>query len=374
METNARYMAVGIAVLAIVAALFGFVYWLNDKVSLGARTLYRVRFEDTVSGLQVGAAVQFNGIRVGEVADLQLDKNNLHGIIATVSVESATPIRSDTRVGLVFQGLMGTAAIALGGGAQNSPPLSAAHGEPPILDADPAASLDLTQAARQTLHRFDQLLADNSEGVKSTIGNLKDISGAFSRNSGRIDGIMAGLERLTEGGKAEKATPIFDLEAPNPIAIVGPTFKGQLAIPAPTAVVALQTQRMLTRSPDGRISQLGDAQWSDALPGLVQAKVMQSLADAGLLVAPATSDQPTTINYQLMIDLRDFSTAGTPTAVANIEFFVTFVDPAGHVAGSRLFRATAPVKGAEVAQVVAAFDSAFAVVVKDLAIWIAQTT
>ena len=67
METNARYMTVGIAVLAIVAAVFGFVYWLNNDVGLGARTLYRIRFENSVSGLQVGSAVQFNGIRVGEV-------------------------------------------------------------------------------------------------------------------------------------------------------------------------------------------------------------------------------------------------------------------------------------------------------------------
>ena len=79
METNARYMTVGIAVMAIVAAIFGFVYWLNNNVELGARALYRVRFENNVSGLLIGAAVQFNGIRVGEVASLQLDKDDPRG-------------------------------------------------------------------------------------------------------------------------------------------------------------------------------------------------------------------------------------------------------------------------------------------------------
>src|SRR5271155_4561440 len=116
-------MTVGIAVLAIVASSFGFVYWLNNNVGLGARMLYRVRFEDTVSGLQVGAAVQFNGIRVGEVASLQLDREDPRGILATISVDSTTPMRADTKVGIAFQGLMGTAAVSLSGGAQNSPPL-----------------------------------------------------------------------------------------------------------------------------------------------------------------------------------------------------------------------------------------------------------
>jgi phospholipid/cholesterol/gamma-HCH transport system substrate-binding protein len=225
METNARYMTVGIAVLAIVAAVFGFVYWLNNNVGLGARTLYRVRFENTVSGLQVGAAVQFNGIRVGEVASLQLDKDDPRAIIAAITVDSATPVRADTKVGIAFQGLMGTAAVSLTGGASNSPPLAVAQGETPVLTADPAASQDLTQAARQTLGRVDQMLADNSEGVKGTIDNLKNVSGALSRNSGRIDTIMAGLERLAGGGPAEKPKPIYDLAAPTPAAAVTPLPK-----------------------------------------------------------------------------------------------------------------------------------------------------
>ena len=372
METNARYMTVGIAVLAIVAAVFGFVYWLNNNVGLGARTLYRVRFENTVSGLQVGAAVQFNGIRVGEVASLQLDKDDPRAIIAAITVDSATPVRADTKVGIAFQGLMGTAAVSLTGGASNSPPLAVAQGETPVLAADPAASQDLTQAARQTLRRVDQMLADNSEGVKSTIDNLKDVTGALSRNSGRIDTIMAGLERLAGGGPAEKPKPIYDLAAPTPVATVSPSSKSQLVIPMPTAVIALQTQRMLARSADGQISQVGDAQWSDSLPNLLQAKVAQTLSDAGLPVASAASDQQVAASDQLLIDLRDFAITNAPDPVANVEFSVKLVDPAGHIVATRLFRATAPAKGAEVAQIVAAFDVAFGIVATDLVTWTAQ--
>ena len=53
--------------------MFGFVYWLNNAGGLSERTVYQVRFENTVSGLLPGAAVLFNGIRVGEVTGLQLD-------------------------------------------------------------------------------------------------------------------------------------------------------------------------------------------------------------------------------------------------------------------------------------------------------------
>ena len=61
METRAPYALIGSLVLAAVAAIFGFVYWLNNAGGLGKRTIYEVRFENTVSGLLKGAGVLFNG-------------------------------------------------------------------------------------------------------------------------------------------------------------------------------------------------------------------------------------------------------------------------------------------------------------------------
>ena len=72
METRAPFVVVGAFVLATIVAVFGFVYWLHNTGGLGPRTTYHVRFDGSVPGLLVGAAVLFNGIRVGEVTDLGL--------------------------------------------------------------------------------------------------------------------------------------------------------------------------------------------------------------------------------------------------------------------------------------------------------------
>ena len=76
METRAPYALIGLFVLAVIGAVFGFVYWLHNSGGLGERAVYRVRFENTVSGLLTGAAVLFNGIRVGEVTDLGLNPDD----------------------------------------------------------------------------------------------------------------------------------------------------------------------------------------------------------------------------------------------------------------------------------------------------------
>ena len=116
METRAPFVVVGAFVLAAIAAVFGFVYWLHNTGGLGPRASYHIQFEGSVPGLLVGAAVLFNGIRVGEVTDLGLAPDSPRRVDATISVASTTPVRSDTKVGLEFQGLTGVPVIALEGG------------------------------------------------------------------------------------------------------------------------------------------------------------------------------------------------------------------------------------------------------------------
>src|SRR4051794_26126837 len=101
MEIRARYVLTGAFVFAVILAGFGFVYLLNNAGGLGERTRYEVRFESSVSGLLLGSAVQFNGIRVGEVTDLKLDPHEPRRVIAIISVNSTAPVRADTRVDLV---------------------------------------------------------------------------------------------------------------------------------------------------------------------------------------------------------------------------------------------------------------------------------
>ena len=182
METRAPYALIGLFVTAVIAAAFGFVYWLHNSGGLTERTVYRVHFENTVSGLLKGASVLFNGIRVGEVTNLQLDTNNPKAITATIAVDVATPVRADTMVGLDFQGLTGVPVVTLqGGSAPLKQPLPPA--DRIVLVADPSAGQSMTNAARDTLRRLDAVLADNAEPLRNTMANLNTFTGALARNS-----------------------------------------------------------------------------------------------------------------------------------------------------------------------------------------------
>jgi phospholipid/cholesterol/gamma-HCH transport system substrate-binding protein len=365
METRAPYVVVGAFVLAAIAAAFGFVYWLDNTAGLGPRTTYHVQFDGSVPGLLVGAAVLFNGIRVGEVTDLALAPDSPRRVDATISVATTTPVRADTKVGLDFQGLTGVPVIALEGGV-----LLSNSGAVPTLVADPGAGQSMTQAARDALRKVDSVLSENSEPLKDTIANLKIFSDGLARNTGKLDGIIAGVERLTGGGTpVQKIT--YDLSAPQNLGPADKTIKGQLAIPEPTAVAMLETQRFLF-SPTQDYPAFTDALWADAIPKLLQAKLIESFENYDIAHAPLRMTDIGQADFQLLLDVRKFRIATDSQPAAEIGLSARIVDKNGKVVASRLFEESRKFDKVEPEAAVTAFNDAFGKIAKDMIGWTVQ--
>jgi phospholipid/cholesterol/gamma-HCH transport system substrate-binding protein len=368
METRARFVLIGFFVLGVIVAGFAFVYWLNYAGGLRAQTVYRVRFENSLPGLRPGAAVLFNGIRVGEVTALRLNPKDPREVTATISVERDTPIRADTQVGVYSQGLMGSPTIALQGGSPSAPAPASADGQPPLLKADPQASQDVMQSARVVLQRLDTVLVDNAEPLRNTIANLNTFAEALAKNSGRLDSIAAGLERMVGGG-GDKAQPVtFDLRAPTAFPPLKKVPAGQLALAEPTAVLALDTRRILAYAAEGEAPNFADVQWSDNLPKLFQARIAQSFENAGYGKVNRDADNPEA-DHKLLVDLRTVRLSVTPRPVGEIEFGAKVLDKDGRILTTRVFRATAPARAIDAPSAAAALDQAFGKAVTELVAW-----
>lgn len=232
METRANYVLIGLFTLAVIAGGFGFVYWFQHIGGTGERVAYRVQFHGPVTGLRTGSPVVFNGIRVGEVAQLKLNPDDPRQVDAILSVDSNVAIRADTEAGLEFAGLTGNASVALRGRSATAPLLKPQKdAPPPTLVA--GASQDVTETARQVMRRVEQLIADNDVSFKNALRNIETFSEALAKNSDRIERVMAGVERLTGG----------------------PDSKGELAEAATALKVAVER---LGGGPDGP-GELGEA-------------------------------------------------------------------------------------------------------------------
>jgi phospholipid/cholesterol/gamma-HCH transport system substrate-binding protein len=222
METKGNYVLIGLFALSVVVAAFAFVFWFHNIGGTAKRAAYVVRFDGSAAGLRSGSAVLFNGIRMGEVSKVIINPDDPHQVLAYIEVDLRAPIRTDTTVGLDFQGLTGIASIALTGGSKEAPPFITTFSEPPMLIADASASQDVTRAARDVLKRIDaqlaeggslnntfksvelfsqmlgEMLAENGS-LYNTARNVEAFSKTLADNSGRIDNILAGLENLSGG-------------------------------------------------------------------------------------------------------------------------------------------------------------------------------
>ena len=227
----------------------------------------------------------------------------------------------------------------------------------------------MSQAARETLRRLDGIRPDNAQPLRSMIGNLDTFSGVLARNSDRLDGIVVGLERMTGGAAAKGRIATYDLTAPSAFPAAEKLADAQLAIPDPTALSVLDSEKILTRSAAGVSSPLPDAQWSDTVPKLLQARLVQAFENAGTLGAVSRPVEGVTGDYQLLIDIRRFQIAAGAQPTADVELAAKLLDGKGRIADSRVFRATAPATGMDAAAATSALDQAFGTAATELVTW-----
>lgn len=149
----------------------------------------------------------------------------------------------------------------------------------------------------------------------------------------------------------------------------GATSK-QILVPEPTALKALDSDQIVIRLSGSELQYLSKAQWSDRLPRMVQAKLVQAFENTGKIGGVGKPGEGLAIDYQVISEIRSFeiSTEGADTAV--VEIFAKLVnDRNGTVRAQKAFRATASVKGTGNPAFVKALDQAFATVASEIVGW-----
>ena len=138
METKVNYAAVGLFVIVLVAALVATILWIASGGALQKHyDHYLAIEEESVAGLNLNAAVKFNGVDVGKVHDIRLDPADPNKVTLEFAIERGTPIKTDTVAVLKTQGLTGIAYVELSGSTAAAPPLHAAPGMGVALHAPP---------------------------------------------------------------------------------------------------------------------------------------------------------------------------------------------------------------------------------------------
>ena len=142
METKANYVLIGAFTLITGLALLAFGLWAAKYSSDRTWQEYRVVFREAVTGLSVGSPVQYNGIAVGSITELNLVPDDPRQVVARIRLNSNTPVKTDTRAKLAITSLTGPSIIQLSGGTPQSPALTTVNKDPaPIIPTTPCSNV-----------------------------------------------------------------------------------------------------------------------------------------------------------------------------------------------------------------------------------------
>ncbi|TCL73511.1 ABC-type transport auxiliary lipoprotein family protein [Rhizobium sp. BK251] len=191
------------------------------------------------------------------------------------------------------------------------------------------------------------------------------------RRSGALGAVVAVplLAILLSGCGSAPKNDTFDLSA-NATAD-GPSLRRrQILIPQPTAVKPLDSEQIVVRVSPTEIQYLAKSQWSDALPRMVQSKLVEAFENSGKLGGVGMPGQGLAIDEQVVTDIRSFDIVATNGSSAVVEISVKILnDRNGTVKAQNVFRRQVPVSGSGSAAYVGALDRAFAAVTADIVGW-----
>ncbi|MFA4949709.1 MlaD family protein [Brevundimonas sp.] len=205
MERDAHYAAVGIATVALLAALAVFTIWLARLQFNNDYDVYDIVFYGPVRGLSEGGEVHFNGIRVGEVTDLNLDPNKGDQVIARIRVDGTTPVRVSSRAQLEPQGITGLNYIQITAGDANSAILKSQYPDNviPVIQSQPSPIAELLSGSgtvlAQTvdaLNRINRVLSDdNVRSFSTSLKNVESLTAELEARKGMFEQLEQALAK-----------------------------------------------------------------------------------------------------------------------------------------------------------------------------------
>ena len=195
------FLTVGIALIVL------FIVAVAGNRLVEKRDIYFVQYENySVSGIQVGGVVNYQGIKIGRVEDIRINPRDVTKVILKISIQAGTPIKENTEAVLVFMGITGVKAMELRGGtnqARTLKPGSYIKSAVSVIDdmSDRAISLvdKIDEVARNLAKLTDEENRDNiTDILKQTSLLIQDTRANLSGTISSINELSSSAANITK--------------------------------------------------------------------------------------------------------------------------------------------------------------------------------
>ena len=209
MVTRSQKIRLGIFIAVAFLALVLIIGIIVAPKIFEVRDRYFVGFKDvTITGLQGGSDVKYQGLTVGYVSDIYIDPDDIRTVVVVLSLDHGVPIKKDSKAEMAYFGIMGMKVIQLKSGSNDAEFLNPGSyiessrsiaesitgsaeiiaGKAEIILNNIAALTDsknrdtfltLAENASHALGDLHNLLRDNNSSLSRTFANIETISTDF---------------------------------------------------------------------------------------------------------------------------------------------------------------------------------------------------
>lgn len=209
MESEARYVRIGLATLALIALLVFGLLWLGGGSDDRHGKRYLAYFEkQSLEGLQINSDVRMQGIKVGKVVDYSIVQGEARKVRVLLQVDERTPVLDGVQAIVARHLVTGLAAIDLENPALGGAPLMRVpEGEryPVIPEGVPKLTQvadtleEMGLAGQEALYRFNNVLSDpNQAALGETLANLRQITGTLRQSMPELRETVASVRRAAD--------------------------------------------------------------------------------------------------------------------------------------------------------------------------------
>lgn len=179
METDKHYFIEGLFIIGLTAAAAFFFVWLSTT---GHRddVLYRIHFNESVSGLALGDPVKFRGVDVGTVKTMALDAADPRRVQVEVRLRKEAPVKTDTKASLKLKGITGVVFIELNGGSPGAKALAAVtpEGQVPEIASEPSSLASVLDQLPKVIEKFSAI----EDQTKKVVTDVGEVTGKIKDN------------------------------------------------------------------------------------------------------------------------------------------------------------------------------------------------
>ena len=193
--TRAQKVRLGVFVVTSTVLLLAMAIVLIGGRLTRQEDSYYALFEETVSGLEIGAPVKFQGVRIGSVTTIEIDREDVTKIRVNISLKRGTPVKTDAVVVLNSMGITGLKFVELTGGTNEAELL-----EPGSEITSDSSLLDRLSGKADVITEKIELLINNAiavtgpeqqEQVRKVLADVQSVmeqaNALVTRNEARVD-------------------------------------------------------------------------------------------------------------------------------------------------------------------------------------------